>query len=135
VNRGIVVRTELAANLPVTTADRVQLQQLVLNLVMNGMDALLDTTGHKEIVISTRENGNAEIAVSVEDSGPGLTPELAEKIFDPFFTTKPHGIGLGLSISRSIAEAHAGKLWVEPRPHGGAIFRLTLPIQPQATNA
>jgi len=132
-NRGIVIRTELASGLPLITADKVQLQQVMLNLIMNGMDALLEKGGDKEIVISTRRSGDeSEIMIAVSDSGVGLTPEQAEKVFEPFFTTKPHGIGLGLSISRSIAEAHAGRLWAEPRATGGAIFQLAIPIQQQA---
>ncbi len=131
-NRGIVIRTELASGLPLITADKVQLQQVMLNLIMNGMDALLEKGGDKEIVISTRRSGDeSEIMIAVTDSGVGLTPEQAEKVFEPFFTTKPHGIGLGLSISRSIAEAHAGRLWAEPRATGGAIFQLAIPIQQQ----
>ena len=132
-NRGIVIRTELASGLPLITADKVQLQQVMLNLIMNGMDALLEKVGDKEIVISTRRgSGESEIVIGVADSGVGLTPEQAEKVFEPFFTTKTHGIGLGLSISRSIAEAHAGRLWAEPRATGGAIFQLAIPIQQQA---
>jgi C4-dicarboxylate-specific signal transduction histidine kinase len=134
VNRGIQIRTGLAADLPQITADRVQLQQVVLNLVMNGMDALVDKMGRKEIVISTRRDGESDIVVSVEDSGAGLTTEAVERLFEPFFTTKSHGIGLGLSISRSIAEAHAGRLWAEPRPCGGAVFHLTIPIQQQVVD-
>ncbi len=133
-NRSIVVTTRLALGLPLITADKVQLQQLILNLVMNGMEALLEKTAQKEIVIMTRATGESEITVSVEDSGAGLAPEMAEKIFEPFFTTKPQGIGLGLSISRSIAEAHAGRLWAEPRVTGGAVFHLSIPIQQQVVD-
>lgn len=129
--RGIVVRTELASGLSLVTADRVQMQQLLLNLMMNAMDALVEKANDKEIVIRTRPNGQSEIVIVVEDSGIGLPLEQAEKVFEPFFTTKPHGIGLGLSISRSIAEAHAGKLWAMPRSGGGASFQMSLPIQEQ----
>ena len=128
-NRGIAIRTRLAADLPQIAADRVQLQQVLLNLVMNGMDALLEVSGDKEIAIQTRMNGKSEIVVTIEDSGVGFTADSAEKMFEPFFTTKPHGIGLGLSISRSIAEAHAGTLCAEPRVGGGAIFHLNIPIR------
>ena len=134
INRGIEMRTALAAGLPQITADRVQLQQVILNLVMNGMDALVEKADHKEIVISTRTNSNSHIVVSVEDSGVGFTAESVEQLFEPFFTTKSHGIGLGLSISRSIAEAHAGRLWAEPRAAGGAIFHLSIPIQQQVVD-
>ncbi len=116
-------------------ADRVQLQQVVLNLMMNGMDAVAEMTGRpKELVLSAREQ-DAELLVRVEDSGIGLDAETSEKIFHPFFTTKPHGIGMGLSISRSIIEAHEGHLWAVPRPSGGAIFQFTLPIQPRESDA
>jgi signal transduction histidine kinase len=105
------------------------LQQVVLNLMMNGMDATAETTDRpRELLISVRGK-ESELVVRVEDSGVGLDPETAAKIFDPFFTTKPHGIGMGLSISRSIIEAHEGRLWASPRPSGGTIFQFTLPIQ------
>ena len=133
-SRGIQIRTGLSAGLPQITADRVQLQQVILNLVMNGMDALVDKADRKEIVISTRKNSDSDIVISVEDSGVGFTAESVEKLFEPFFTTKPHGIGLGLSISRSIAEAHAGRLWAEPRASGGAVFHLSIPIQQQVVD-
>ena len=133
-SRGIQIRTGLSAGLPQITADRVQLQQVILNLVMNGMDALVGKSDRKEIVISTRMNSDSDIVVSVEDSGVGFTAESVEKLFEPFFTTKPHGIGLGLSISRSIAEAHAGRLWAEPRATGGAVFHLSIPIQQQVVD-
>lgn len=134
INRGINMRAGLAAGLPQITADKVQLQQVILNLAMNGMDAFVEEAGRKEIVISTRMNSDSAIVVSVEDSGIGFTAESVEKLFEPFFTTKPHGIGLGLSISRSIAEAHAGRLWAEPRASGGAVFHLSIPIQQQVVD-
>jgi signal transduction histidine kinase len=129
IRRRILIRTDLVPSLPKVKADRVQLQQVVLNLMMNGMDATAETTDRpRELLISVRGK-ESELVVRVEDSGVGLDPETAAKIFDPFFTTKPHGIGMGLSISRSIIEAHEGRLWASPRPSGGAIFQFTLPIQ------
>src|SRR5713226_352898 len=126
--RRIAIRTDLVPGLPKIKADRVQLQQVVLNLLINGMDAMADTTDRaKELLITARGN-ESEIVVRVEDSGVGLDAEADEKIFNPFFTTKPHGIGMGLSISRSIIEAHEGRLWASPRPSGGAVFQFTLPI-------
>lgn len=126
--RRIVIRTDLVPGLAKVKADRVQLQQVVLNLMMNGMDAMAETSDRaKELLISARSD-ESEILVRVEDSGVGLDPEAAEKIFNPFFTTKQHGIGMGLSISRSIIESHEGRLWAAPRPSGGAIFQFTLPI-------
>ncbi len=127
----ISIQTELAPGLPKVKADRVQLQQVMLNLVMNAMDAtiMIETAGGpRDLLIKSRENGES-VSVSVEDRGVGLDATTAAKIFDPFFTTKPHGIGMGLSISRSIIESHRGRLWAEPRPSGGAIFQFTLPIQ------
>jgi C4-dicarboxylate-specific signal transduction histidine kinase len=133
--RSVAMRTDLIPGLPKVTADRVQLQQVLLNLIMNGMDAMAETTDHrKELLINARAN-ETELIVQVEDSGRGLDSETAERIFTPFFTTKPHGIGLGLSISRSIIEAHEGRLWASARPSGGAIFQFTLPIRPRDPDA
>jgi C4-dicarboxylate-specific signal transduction histidine kinase len=126
--RRIAIRTDLVPGLPKVKADRVQLQQVVLNLMINGMDAMAETNDRaKDLLISAR-GAEAEVVVRVEDSGMGLDTEAAEKIFNPFFTTKPHGIGMGLSISRSIIESHEGRLWASPRPSGGAIFQFTLPV-------
>lgn len=127
--RGILVHTDLVPGLPKVRADRVQLQQVLLNLIMNGMDAMDEVANHrKELVISARVEA-ANMIVRVEDSGKGLDEQTAEKIFTPFFTTKPHGIGLGLSLSRSIVEAHEGRLWASSRASGGATFQFTVPIQ------
>jgi len=135
VRRRISIRTDLVPGLTKVKADRVQLQQVVLNLMMNGMDAVAETTGRpRELLISAREE-DSELLVRVEDSGIGLNAETAEKIFQPFFTTKPHGIGMGLSISRSIIESHEGHLWAVPRPTGGAVFQFTLPIRPKESDA
>ncbi len=123
------VRTELSPALPKVKADRVQLQQVVMNLILNGMDAMSGPDARaKELVIRSRREKEDQVLIAVEDSGAGLDPETAEKIFDPFFTTKPHGIGVGLSISRSIIESHRGRLWAMPRPSGGTVFQFTLPI-------
>ena len=126
----VTIRTELTATIPLVKADRVQLQQVMLNLIMNGMDAMSTTGPARELVIRSRKDGN-DILIAVEDSGIGLDPEIADKVFDPFFTTKPHGIGMGLSISRSIIESHEGRLWATPNANGGTIFQFTLPIQAQ----
>jgi C4-dicarboxylate-specific signal transduction histidine kinase len=128
----VPIRIELAMELPQVRGDRVQLQQVVLNLIMNGMDAMASISRNQRelLVCSWQENSN-EIGVKVEDAGIGLAPETADKIFDPFFTTKPHGIGMGLSVSRSIIESHDGKLWATPRPQGGTIFQFTIPVHPQ----
>src|SRR5260370_27287669 len=126
----VTSRTELTSTLPLVKADRVQLQQVMLNLIMNGMDAMSTTGPARELVIRSRKDGN-DILIAVEDSGIGVDPEIADKVFDPFFTTKPHGIGMGLSISRSIIESHEGRLWATPNANGGTIFQFTLPIQAQ----
>jgi C4-dicarboxylate-specific signal transduction histidine kinase len=128
--RGVSVRTDLAADLPPVTADRVQIQQLLLNLVMNGLDAIKATPDQSgELHIRSRRENFKEVLVMVQDSGVGLDAELAEKIFSPFFTTKSHGLGLGLTISRSIVESHGGLLWAVPSPSRGATFQFTLPAE------
>ncbi len=127
--RRIAIHTDLVPGLPKVKADRVQLQQVVLNLMMNGMDAMGETKDRtKELLIQARAD-ESHVIVRVEDAGVGLDPQEAEKVFNPFFTTKPHGIGMGLSISRSIIESHEGRLWASPRPLGGAVFQFTLPIR------
>jgi len=131
----IPMRAELSAGLPRVKGDRVQLQQVVLNLIMNGMDAMASANGvRKELLVCSWKQSANEIGVRVEDCGTGMSPEIADKIFDPFFTTKPHGIGMGLSISRSIIESHEGRLWATPHPSGGTIFQFTIPVQPQSSN-
>lgn len=128
----VSLQTDLGRNLPRVKADRVQLQQVLLNLIVNAMEATRDVTGHpREIMVRSRRQNEGAICVSVEDNGCGLAPGISEKIFDPFFTTKSHGTGLGLSISRSLVESHRGRLWAEARPEGGALFQFTLPIRSQ----
>ena len=135
IRRGISVRAELARDLPRVRGDRVQLQQVVLNLLMNGMDAMNGFAGRaKELVIGSRLHDSRSILVSVEDSGVGLRPETEERIFEPFFTTKPQGIGMGLSISRSIVESHRGHLWAEPGG-SGALFQFTIPLDAGSSDA
>lgn len=125
---GVSMRTDLVPGLPKIRADRVQLQQVLLNLMMNALDSMSDNANHsKELLIGTRKDESG-IVVRVEDSGKGLDEESKENIFSPFFTTKPGGIGLGLSISRSIIESHEGRLWASPRPSGGTVFQFTLPL-------
>ena len=135
IGRGISIRTELALGLPRIKGDRVQLQQVVLNLLLNGMDAMAKATGRsKEMRVCSRRNDSDEVVVSVEDAGIGLPVEIEGKIFDPFFTTKPQGIGMGLSISRSIIESHRGRLWAEPRPSGGSVFQFAIPAGPKGSD-
>jgi PAS domain S-box-containing protein len=124
----VALRTELAANLPSVMSDRVQLQQVVLNLILNGIEAMSTVQDHpRELVIRTqRGEDDDEICVAVQDSGIGLDPRSRERIFDPFHTTKPGGLGLGLSISRSIVESHGGRLWAVSNDGPGATFQFTL---------
>jgi signal transduction histidine kinase len=131
----ISIRTELDLGLPRTTADRVQLQQVLMNLMLNGIEAMRETGG--ELTVASRRTEHGLLLISVSDSGVGLPVDAAERIFDAFFTTKPQGTGVGLSISRRIIEAHGGRLWASPNAGRGAIFQFTLPgevmvAQPQA---
>jgi signal transduction histidine kinase len=120
----ISIRTDLAADPPKITADRVQLQQVLMNLLLNGIEAMEDTGGVLTIK-SQAEDGS--VLISVSDTGVGLPAEKAEKIFDAFFTTKPQGSGMGLAISRSIIESHHGRLWATPNDGRGASFHFSLP--------
>jgi signal transduction histidine kinase len=123
----ISVRTELAADLPQIFGDRVQLQQVAMNLIVNSIEAMKDTDGIREMVIKSQRAESGQILVSVSDTGIGFAPQFAEQIFNPFFTTKPHGTGMGLRISRSIIESHGGRLWAVGFPGRGATFHLNLP--------
>ncbi|HEV7512580.1 MAG TPA: PAS domain-containing protein [Candidatus Acidoferrum sp.] len=122
----ISIRIELAEDLPMVMADRVQLQQVFMNLMLNGMDAMKGMTGEGELTIKS-EADDGQVLVSVSDTGVGLPPEQAEQIFKAFFTTKDQGTGMGLPISRSIIESHGGHLWASGAPGRGATFQFTLP--------
>jgi signal transduction histidine kinase len=125
----IEARLELADKLPAVKGDRVQLQQVILNLVMNGIEAMHHSSrGPRTLVIASRVLDTNEVAVTVSDSGVGVEPAVFEKIFDPFFTTKPSGMGMGLSVSRSIAESHGGRLWASHNDGPGVSFHLALPV-------
>ncbi len=130
--RQVPITLDLDGDLPKVMADRIQFQQVLLNLVINGMDAMAEVAHRlKELKIrSCKQNAN-EILIQIEDCGVGLSPLHPDEIFQSFFTTKPHGIGMGLSISRSIIESHEGRLWATPHPQGGAIFQFTLPVNPR----
>jgi PAS domain S-box-containing protein len=126
---GIVLRTELADGLPRVEGERVQLQQVLLNLILNAIDAMSPIRDRaRELTIVSRRDGPDTVLVEVRDTGPGLDPERAAQVFEPFYTTKSDGLGIGLSISRSIVEAHGGELWVNPNQPHGAIFRFSLPV-------
>jgi C4-dicarboxylate-specific signal transduction histidine kinase len=128
----ISVRTELAADLPQVMGDRVQLQQVMMNLIGNSIDAMKDMKGSRELAIKSRRAQNEQLMVSVSDTGVGLPPQQANQIFDAFFTTKVHGTGMGLSISRSIVASHNGRLWAADNSPRGASFHLILPTRVEA---
>jgi PAS domain S-box-containing protein len=128
----ISVRTELAADLPLVMGDRVQLQQVLMNLMMNGIDAMKDADGTRELAIKSQRAEKEEVVLSVADTGVGLPTQQAEQIFNAFFTTKSHGTGMGLRISRSIVESHGGRLWAADNPPRGASFYFTLPTRVEA---
>jgi len=128
----ISVRTELAGDLPQILGDRVQLQQVLMNLMINAIDAMKDVDGARELTIQARWPENEQLLVSVSDTGVGLPPQQADQIFNAFFTTKLHGTGMGLPISRSIIEAHGGRLWAGDNSPHGASFYLTLPTTTEA---
>jgi PAS domain S-box-containing protein len=125
----ISVRAELAADLPLVRGDRVQLQQVLMNLMINSIDAMKDMDDTRELAIKSQRAENEEVVVSVTDSGVGLPPQQADQIFNAFFTTKPHGTGMGLRISRSIIESHGGRLWAADNSSRGASFCFTLPTK------
>ncbi len=129
IRRDVVIRMALAGNLPRLEADPVQIQQVMLNLATNGMDAMMQSQGPRELTIRTKKQSENEVLVAVEDNGPGVSEEIAGKIFEPFFSTKPQGTGMGLAICRSIVEAHDGRLWVTNAAHGGAVFQFTVKAQ------
>jgi predicted ATPase/signal transduction histidine kinase/GAF domain-containing protein len=124
----VSIRTWLAAGSTKVMGDRVQLQQVIMNLVMNGIDAMKDVEGDRELAILSRPRGDGRVEVSIRDDGVGLPAQDADRIFETFFTTKAEGTGMGLSISRSIVEAHGGQIWAEPDPMHGTIFHFALPV-------
>jgi PAS domain S-box-containing protein len=128
----ISFRTHLAADIPQIMADRVQLQQVLMNLILNGIEAMKDVDGERELAIKSERPQNEHLLVSVRDTGVGLPPQQADQIFDAFFTTKPQGTGMGLRISRSIVESHGGRLWCADNAPRGANFYFTLPTQTEA---
>ena len=123
----VAVKTELGSGLPPVLGTRVELQQVVLNLVMNGIESMTSVKGDRKLQISSQQQEPGKLLVTVQDSGGGLDPQHAAHIFDSFFTTKPEGMGMGLPISRSIVEAHGGQLRLVPLPRQGATFQFTLP--------
>jgi signal transduction histidine kinase len=132
----IELRTELANGLPLVPADRVQLQQVLLNLIVNAIDAMCDAAGGpRDLAVRSGTDDGTGVFVEVRDSGPGLDPASLERLFASFYTTKTDGMGMGLSICRSIVEAHGGRLWARPNEPHGAVFRFTLPVAPEIVRA
>ncbi len=126
IRRGVSIRLDLGGNLPKSNIDPVQVQQVLLNLATNGMDAMMESQGQKELSIESRRNGESEILVTVADTGGGVAADIMDKVFDPFFSTKPQGTGMGLALCRTIIEEHDGHLWVSNVASGGAKFQFTL---------
>jgi len=125
--KGVRLRLDLQADLDMVLADRVEIQQVLVNLVRNAIEAMSGAP-QRDLLITTRRHGSDMVVVSVADTGSGLSPEVAENLFKPFLTTKTQGMGVGLSISRTIVEAHGGEIWAENGAAGGAVFSFTLPL-------
>jgi PAS domain S-box-containing protein len=126
---GVMLDTQLSEDVPVILADRVQLQQVILNLMVNAIEAMNGVgEGLRELLVRSGTDESKHVVISVQDSGPGLDLNNLENLFDAFYTTKPHGLGMGLSISRSIIDAHGGRLWATANVPCGAVFHFTLPI-------
>ncbi len=129
VKNGVSVQTQLAEGLPLIQGDRVQLQQVILNLIINAVEAMSAVSeGARELLISTGKDASGGVLVAVRDSGPGLNPESFDHLFDAFYTTKPRGMGMGLSICRSIVEAHGGQIWASRTAGPGTALQCTLPV-------
>jgi signal transduction histidine kinase len=131
---GVFVPTELAPDLPEVMGDRVQLQQVLLNLMMNSIDAMKVVDRPRKLIIQSQRGEDGEVLISLSDTGVGLPPQEADKIFEAFFTTKTEGTGMGLRISRSIVESHGGRLWAADNPPRGARFCFTLPTRHETCN-
>jgi signal transduction histidine kinase len=129
VKNGVSVQTQLAEGLPLIQGDRVQLQQVILNVIINAVEAMSGVSeGSRELLIGTAQDASGGVLVTVQDSGPGLNLESVDRLFDAFYTTKPSGMGMGLSICRSIVEAHGGRIWASSTAGRGTTVQFTLPV-------
>jgi C4-dicarboxylate-specific signal transduction histidine kinase len=134
VRHGVSLQTQLATGLPLIEGDRIQLQQVILNLILNAVEAMSGIdNGARELRISTGREGPIAVLVTVRDSGPGLDPQSVDRLFEAFYTTKPGGLGMGLAICRSIIQAHGGRLWAIANEPRGAVFQFTLPLERDET--
>jgi signal transduction histidine kinase len=125
---GVSIVFDLSPDLPAVRADRIQLQQVILNLVMNGIEAMTSVTDRpRQLLIRSQREKAGEVRVSIEDTGIGVSADAMGRLFEPFYTTRPQGMGMGLPISRSIIEAHGGRLWAESALSQGSVFQFTLP--------
>ncbi len=132
---GVSVQAELAEGLPLVQGDRVELQQVILNLILNAVEAMSAMSeGPRKLLITTGGTELGDVLVAVRDSGPGLARAAFDRLFEAFYTTKPNGLGLGLSICRSIIEAHGGRLWASANAPHGAVFQFTLPSHPDVAS-
>jgi C4-dicarboxylate-specific signal transduction histidine kinase len=128
-NHGVSLHDQLATVLPLIEGDRIQVQQVILNLILNAIEAMSRIDGAREIRISTAREISNGVLITVKDSGPGLDPQSVDRLFDAFYTTKPDGMGMGLAICRSIIDAHGGRLWGTANEPRGAVFQFTLPLE------
>jgi C4-dicarboxylate-specific signal transduction histidine kinase len=126
----VTIAFELAPELPAVRADRIQLQQVILNLVVNGLESMAGVNDRpRQLLVRSQPDGAGQVRVSIQDSGIGVSPEEMGRLFEPFYTTRPQGMGMGLPISRSIIEAHGGRLWAESTLSEGSVFQFTLPSE------
>jgi len=129
----VLLKQQLENDLPFVRGDRVQLQQVILNLIVNGLEAIAKSKeGTRELIVTSKQDEEGKVTIAVSDSGEGLDPANLDHVFDAFFTTKPDGMGMGLAISRTIIEAHGGRLWATSNSPKGAVFQFTLPVHPES---
>jgi signal transduction histidine kinase len=129
--RQVDLRLDLFGALPPVTGDRIQLQQVILNLILNGSEAMVSAEGAKELLLTSQQFDTGGVLIAVRDSGVGINPQDLDRMFDAFFTTKPNGMGMGLAISRSIIEAHGGRIWAVSNDGPGLTVQFSLPVADQ----